>query len=129
MTDFSSLSVEQTLYLHECIMNKTGGKHGILNFFSLLSSLERCKTTFLGDDVYPTTLEKAATILQSLITNHPFVDGNKRTAYQTMKRFLFINGIKMKCSQKEISRFCISIPAKKHTMIEIVSWLKNNTTA
>ena len=105
MTDFSSLSIEQVLYLHEKIIDRAGGKQGVRDFALLHSALERCKATFAGEDLYPHLFEKSAVLLHSLVMNHAFLDGNKRTAYQTMKRFLVINDYRITAKQKEIDHF------------------------
>lgn len=127
MTNYSALSIEAVLYLHEQIIDRAGGKQGIRDFALLHSALERCKATFAGEDLYPTTFDKAATLLHSLVMNHAFLDGNKRTAYQVMKRFLFTNGFKMNVSQAEIVRFCISVDNEGVKPKEIVSWLREHT--
>ena len=63
MTDFTVLSIEQVIYLHERIIGLAGGTQGVRDYTLLHSALERCKVTFGGEDLYPTTLEKAATLM------------------------------------------------------------------
>lgn len=127
MTNYKSLSIEQVLYLHERIIEKAGGKQGTRDFTLMHSALERCKATFGGEDLYATLFDKASALLHSLVMNHAFLDGNKRTAYQTMKRFLYDNGYRMTAGQKEIVRFCISINNKGVRGKEIVQWLQDHT--
>src|SRR5579859_3083860 len=102
MTDYSALAVEQVLYFHEAIISFSMGKQGIRDFTLLHSALERCKATYVGEDLYPSLFEKAAAFLHSMTMNHPFLDGNKRTAYEVTKRFLYTNGYNVIASQKEI---------------------------
>lgn len=128
MTNYSSLSFEQVFYLHDQIITLAGGKEGIRDFTLLHSALERCKMTYAGNDLYPTILEKAAALLHSMIMNHPFLDANKRTGYQTTKRFLYDNGLDIVATQKEIVSFCISVDNDGLRGKEIVAWLQKHTT-
>lgn len=127
MTNYTALTIEAVLYLHEQIIEQAGGKQGIRDFALLHSALERCKATFAGEDLYPTVFDKAAALLHSLVMNHAFLDGNKRTAYQVMKRFLYTNGYQMHVSQSEIVRFCISVDNEGVRPKEIVVWLEEHT--
>lgn len=125
--NYSALSIEQVLYLHERIVETAGGKQGMRDFALLHSALERCKATWAGEDLYPTVFEKAGALLHSLVMNHAFLDANKRTAYQTMKRFLFTNGYSIVATQKEIVRFCIAVDNEGVKVPAIVQWLQKNT--
>lgn len=128
MTNFTDLDLEHVLYLHEHIIKRAGGKQGIRDFTLMHSALERCKATYAGEDLYPTLFEKAAALLHSMTMNHPFLDGNKRTAYEIMKRFLYSNGYIINASQQEIVRFCISVDNDGLRIKEIIAWLDVNTT-
>ena len=126
MTNYSALSIEKVLYLHDKIIVTAGGKEGTRDFTLLHSAIERCKATFAGEDLYPTIFDKATALLHSLVMNHAFLDANKRTAYQTMKRFLFTNNYRITASQQEIVQFCISIDNDGIKGKAIVTWLKKN---
>ena len=127
MTDFSPLDIAEVLYVHEQIIEKAGGKQGIRDFTLLHSALERCKATYAGEDLYPTLLHKAAALLHSMTMNHPFLDGNKRTAYAVMVRFLDSNRYIVKVSQKEIVRMCVAVDNDGLKVKEIVSWLRQHS--
>ena len=127
MTNYSSLSIEKVLFLHEQIIQAAGGKEGIRDFTLLHSGLERCKATFAGEDLYPTIFDKAAALLHSLAMNHPFLDANKRTGYAVTVRFLNTNGYLMHVMQEEIVRFCIAVDNEGLKLKEIVRWLKKHT--
>ena len=127
MTDFSATDIEQVLYLHERIIDRAGGKQGVRDFTLMHSALERCKATFAGQDLYPTIFHKASALLHSMVMNHPFVDGNKRTAYQVMKRFLFINGHRVTATQSEIVRMCVAVDNEGWNLKEIRDWLNKYT--
>lgn len=124
MTNYSSLSIEKVLFLHDQIVIAAGGKAGVRDFALLHSALERCKVTYAGEDLYPTLFEKAAALFHSLVMNHAFLDANKRTGYQVMKRFLYTNGFIIIAPQKEIVRFCIAVDNEGLKGKDIVSWLK-----
>ncbi|MEP7166649.1 MAG: type II toxin-antitoxin system death-on-curing family toxin [Candidatus Woesebacteria bacterium] len=124
MTNYDILDLEHVLYLHERIIAKAGGKQGIRDFTLLHSALERCKATFAGQDLYPTLFDKASALLHSLVMNHAFLDANKRTAYQTTKGFLQLNGYKIIAPQDEIVRFCIAIDNEGLKGKDIVIWLQ-----
>jgi death-on-curing protein len=70
---------------------------------------------------------KAAALVESIVINHPFVDGNKRTGYVVMRSFLIANGVDIKASQKEKYDFVISIASGNLKFEEIIEWLQNHT--
>ncbi len=126
MTNFSTLDLEQVIYIHECIIEAAGGKQGVRDYTLLHSALERCKATFAGQDLYPSTLEKAAALMHSLVMNHAFLDGNKRTAFAVMSRFLNTNVYKIKATQQEIIDFCLAVDNKGWEVAEIEEWLSEH---
>lgn len=84
--------VEEIIELHDALIMETGGSHGLRDRGLLESAHGQLKMTFGGVELYPTIFEKAAALMYSLIKNHPFVDGNKRTAYLITNSFLRRNG-------------------------------------
>lgn len=74
--------------IHNILIEKFGGGKGIREKGALESAIARPYSTFDQKDLYPTTIEKAAAIFESIIINHPFVDGNKRSAYVLMRLIL-----------------------------------------
>jgi death-on-curing protein len=74
------LTVEQVLFIHARLIAETGGEHGVLDLGLLQSAVSRPHETYGGQNLYPDLFLKAAALLESLIGNHAFVDGNKRTA-------------------------------------------------
>jgi death-on-curing protein len=74
------LSATQVLFVHSRLIDTTGGAHGIRDLGLLQSAVSRPKATFGGKDLYPDIFHKAAALMESLVKNHPFIDGNKRTA-------------------------------------------------
>jgi death on curing protein len=119
--------LEDILQVHEYSINKFGGGTGVRDFGSLDSAIARPFQTFGGQDLYPTIYEKAAALGESLIINHPFVDGNKRTGFLAMTALVEDNNFILKSTQEEAYNFTIDISTGKIKFEEIVEWLKNNT--
>jgi death on curing protein len=78
------ISKEFLLRLHELSINIFGGSHGLRDEGSLESAIARPYQSFGGENLYPNPFYKAAAILESIIINHPFIDGNKRTGLLAM---------------------------------------------
>ena len=121
------LSVDEVLAIHEEMINMFGGSHGIRDFGLLYSAIYRPQATFAEEDLYPTIFEKAAALIHSLLLNHPFVDGNKRTAYTSCARYLFINNYVLKNSVSNIILFLKNVENKKISLEKITVWLKRHS--
>jgi death-on-curing protein len=93
----------------------------------LESALARPFQTFGGQDLYPDFLTKAAAIGESIIINHPFIDGNKRTGFVLMESILRFGNIKITAPNDELYNFVISISTGEKKFEAIVEWLKENT--
>ena len=93
---------EEVLFLHNRLIEETGGAHGVRDLNLLLSALFRPRATFKGKPLYPDLFSKAAALMESLARNHPFVNGNKRTAFSTACLFLERNGHRLKASTKSL---------------------------
>lgn len=109
--------------IHNILIDKFGGSKGIRDKGALEASLARPYATFDQKDLYPTTVDKAAAIFESLIINHPFVDGNKRTAYVVMKLILMADNLDIIASQNEKYDFVISSSKGDFKFDQIKDWL------
>jgi death on curing protein len=103
------LTIEEVLRLHDRLIERTGGSAGVRDRGALESAVAQPQMTFSGDDLYPTLPEKAATLCFSLAMNHPFVDGNKRTAHAAMEVFLILNGFEIRSSVDEQEAMMLSL--------------------
>ncbi len=121
------ISVEQVLNIHKQAIKLFGGTLGVRDMGNLESALARPFQTFGGEHLYPSIFEKAAAIGQSIIINHPFIDGNKRTGYLLNDAILRFQEFKIIASDEEVYDFVISISTGEITFDEIVEWLKINT--
>jgi death-on-curing protein len=113
--------------IHDDLIDKFGGSKGIRDLGSLEAALNRPYATFDGIDLYITPLDKAAALFESLIINHPFIDGNKRTAYVLMKYLLFKNGFLIKTTQSEKYEMVFRASKGEIRFDEIKIWLKSKT--
>lgn len=123
---YYSLDIEQVLYIHEAIIEFSHGASGIREFALLHSALERPKASFAGTDLYPSILEKGAAVMHSLTMNHPFMDGNKRTAFAVLSRFLNANGYEIDATQQDIVNFCLAVDNNGWQVPEILKWLRGH---
>ncbi len=121
------ISVEQVLQIHSIAIKKFGGSNGVRDLGGLESALARPFQTFGGEDLYPTIFNKAAALGESLIINHPFVDGNKRTGYLLMEALLHYGGYNINASDNDLYNFVINISTGALSFDGIVEWLKANT--
>lgn len=119
--------INDVLALHEASIKDFGGAKGIRDIGLLESAIARPFQTFDGEDLYPTAIEKAAAFGESLIINHPFIDGNKRTGLLGIITLLFEYGIKLKASPETAYDFIIKISTGELKFEQIVAWLKVNT--
>jgi death-on-curing protein len=117
------------LKLHELSIEKYGGLLGIRDEGLLDSAIARPFQTFDGVDLYVSTIEKAAAIAESIIINHPFIDGNKRTGFLAMLALLKVGNINLIASEEGAYQFIISISTGEIKFDQIIEWLKKNTKA
>ena len=117
-------SKEKVLLLHELMAKETGGSVGLRDEALLESALESAFATFGGEELYPTKEEKAARLGYNLVSNHAFVDGNKRIGMYVMLTFLEVNGIRIECSDAEIVRVGFSLADGSMGYEELLEWIK-----
>jgi death-on-curing protein len=122
------IDIEVAIYFHENLIKKFGGSKGIRDRGGLDAAINRPFATFHNLDLYPTPIEKAAALFESIIVNHPFIDGNKRTAYVLMKFLLFKNGIIIKANKDEIYQIVIAASMGEIRFDEIKIWLQLKTS-
>jgi death-on-curing protein len=123
------LTLIEVLELHRRILEQSGGALGIRDMGLLESAIAQPRMTFGGEDLYPSLLEKAAALGFSIIMNHPFVDGNKRTGHAATETFLVLNGLEINASVDEQERMMMAIASSKQEREVFVEWLQQNTTA
>lgn len=120
------LSAEQILFIHARLIEETGGSHGVRDLNVLLSALGRPQSSFDSQDLYPDLVSKAAALMDALIRNHPFVDGNKRTGVTAASLFLRQNGYRLTASNADLVEIALGIAQSRYTLEEIITWLHQN---
>jgi len=121
------IRLNDVLNIHDILIDKFGGTKGVRDQGALESALNRPYATFGELDLYPSQIEKAAAIFESVLINHPFLDGNKRTAYVLMKLILLEDGLDISADQDEKYQMVISASKGDIRFAEIVKWLQNRT--
>jgi len=121
------VSLDEAIAIHDDMVQRYGGSFGIRDLGLLQSAIFRPQSTFGGNDLYPSVIDKAAALFHSLLFNHPFIDGNKRTALTTSARFLYISGYELKAKEKNLVSFTLLAENKHLNIDQISDWLKNNS--
>jgi death-on-curing protein len=121
------LSAQQVLFINSRLIAETGGETGLRDLSLLESAIARPAMTFDGDELYPGLFYKAAALLDSLVNNHPFVDGNKRTGITSTAMFLRINGHRLACSSDELENFTMQVATTHPPIQELASWLNDHS--
>ncbi len=119
-------SQEKVLLLHKLITEETGGDPNIRDFALLESALESAFQTFGGNELYPSKEEKGARIGYALISNHAFVDGNKRIGMYVMMTFLEVNGIKIDPSVDDVARVGLAVASGEMKYDDLLEWIIDN---
>lgn len=123
------LSAEEVLRLHFQIIEDFGGSHGVRAEDRLKSVIQAPKQMLFKREQYPSLYEKAAVYLRNIIGDHPFSDGNKRTAVTVCAIFLVRNSISITSSPKDLELFVIRIATEHLEINEIAEWLEANSSA
>jgi death on curing protein len=119
-------SVEDVEWFHGRILDLTGGERGNLAKGNLEFVLERLKDVGAGLGFEKAIVRKAAFLLYSLVTQHPFINGNKRTAFEVVEAFLELNGYVVTAKTDEIYRLLADLGAGKTSEKESEDWIAMN---
>ena len=121
------ISLDEVIAIHDNMVSLYGGSHGIRDLGLVESAISRPKATFGGADLYPDIFTKAAALFHSLMFNHAFVDGNKRTTISTTARFLNLNEYELDVSEREFVDFPLRVENNHLSLEEIAKWLEKNS--
>lgn len=119
-------SKEKVLLLHQLIAEETGGSIGLRDEGLLESALESAFSSFGGTEFYPSKEEKGARLGYSLISNHAFVDGNKRIGVYVMLTFLEVNGIRLECSNEDVVEIGLGVADGSIGFDGLLSWIREH---
>jgi death-on-curing protein len=121
-----NISVEQVLRIHEKVIAASGGDPTVLDRTKVESAVAQPRMTFGGSPLYPTVAKKAAALGFSLINNHPFLDGNKRTGIISVLAFLSRNGYKLRAGVDEEEAMVLGVASGRVDRDEFSSWIRDN---
>ena len=114
---------EDVIKIHKLLIDQFGGSHGVRDESSLNSAINRPFATFDQQELYPEPVDKAAAILESIVTNHPFIDGNKRTGYVLARLLLLKSGLDIKATQEEKYEMVIAVSKGEWKFEQIKDWI------
>lgn len=117
------LSLREVLVLHERVAAVSGGGVGVRDLGLLESAVAQPRQTFGGADLYPSIVEKAVALGFSLISNHPFVDGNKRVGHAALEVFLLLNGFELDAPVDDQERIVLGVASGEITREEFARWV------
>jgi death-on-curing protein len=120
------LILAEILELYRRVIEQSGGAYGIRDQGLLESALAQPRLTFAGAELYPTLAEKAASLGYSIINNHPFVDGNKRTGHAATEVFLLLNGYEIEAPMEDQEQIVLQIASGDLGRDEFATWLQDH---
>ena len=119
-------TIQDIYELHKQLENAFILSSGVRDENLLASAVNTPFQTFMGNDLYPSLYDKAAQLCYGIANNHPFTDGNKRTALQSMYVYLIINGFDITATQQDVENMIIDVAAGNMTNTELAQWLQEN---
>ena len=122
MTKFSR---DKVLLLHQLIAQETGGEVGLRDQSLLDAALAAAFAGVADREFYPSKEEKAARLGFDLISNHAFLDGNKRIGMYVMLTFLEVNGLVVKASNEEVAEVGLAVASGKMDYPSLLAWVKS----
>ncbi|MBP9017815.1 MAG: type II toxin-antitoxin system death-on-curing family toxin [Paludibacteraceae bacterium] len=121
------IDLYDAIRIHEILIDRFGGSKGIRDINLLESALSRPFQTFDKKDLHPYPVDKAAALIESMLINHPFIDGNKRTRYVLMRLLLMDYGFDIHATEDEKYDFVITVAKDDLKFEDIVKWIKDKT--
>lgn len=122
------LTLNQVLEIYSRVMQQSGGLIGIRDLGALESAVAQPRATFGGEELYPTIVDKASALGFSLIQNHPFIDGNKRTGHAAMETFLVLNGYAIDATVDEQVQVILQVASSEMKRDGFTDWLRKHMT-
>ena len=122
------IELKDAISIHKILIDQFGGSLGIRDQGALESALARPFGTFDQVNLYPSPEERAAALIESIIKNHPFIDGNKRIGYVLVRLTLLNEGMDILATEEEKYHFVIEIASAKIDYESILNWIKTHLT-
>ena len=121
------LKAEEILLVHSLVIDETGGIHGVRDTNVILSLEKLPQQTAFGEELYPTVFFKAAVYTRTIIMNHPFIDGNKRTGMTSAVVFLENNDVNFFAQEGEIEKIVLKIINERLSLEELADWFEHHS--
>lgn len=122
------LTLREVLILHERVAATSGGGLGVRDLGLLESSIAQPKQSFNDVELYPSLAEKAAALAFFIVSNHPFVDGNKRVGHAAMETFLILNGAQLDATVDEQEHVILQLAAGAIDRVWFADWVRDHLT-
>ena len=119
-------SKDKVLLLHQLIAEETGGSIGVRDEALLESAIESAFSSFDGQEFCPSKEETGARLGYTLISNHAFVDGNKRIGMYVMLTFLEVNGIRLECTNEELVAVGLAVASGAMGYEPLLDWVQDH---
>jgi len=116
-------TVADAIEIYRRVMEQTGGLVGIRDVGALESAVAQPRMMFNGSDLYQSMAEKASALGFSMIQNHPFADGNKRTGHAVMESFLVVNGYEINASVDEQVKIILQVATGNTSREQFTEWI------
>jgi death on curing protein len=123
------LSLAEVLDLHARVIAQSGGGSGMRDLGRLQAAIAQPRMTFGASDLYPTLEEKVTALGFALISNHPFVDGNKRVGHAAMEVMLMLNGFELTASVEDAEQMILGVAAGTNGRGVLLDWVRRNIVA
>ncbi|MEO7081362.1 MAG: type II toxin-antitoxin system death-on-curing family toxin, partial [Flavobacteriales bacterium] len=123
------IGLDEALTIHAQVVAVTGGSHGVRDMGGLEAALARPYASFAGEDLYPSPIDKAAAILESVVKNHPFVDGNKRAGYTLMRLTLRTFDLDLKAADDDEYDLVIQVATGQLDADGVRAWLESRVVS
>jgi death on curing protein len=120
------LTLLDVLTLHREILQQAEGSAGVRDLGALESAIAQPRMTFGGEELYPTIVEKSSALGFSIVMNHPFIDGNKRTGHAAMEIFLVLNGLEIDALVDEQERVILALASGELDRDAFTQWLQQS---
>lgn len=121
------LTLEEVVVIHDVVVKKTGGSYGVRDPALLQAAVSRPQASFGGVDFYDSVWVKAAVLMQGIIQNYPFVDGNKRTGVAAATVFLKLNGYDLTFEDSEGLDLTMRVARGVVELEEIAEWMEDHS--
>ena len=120
------LALTEVLELHRLVLQQSGGSTGVRDLGTLQSAIAQPGMTFGGQDLYPNLESKTTALCFSLVSNHPFIDGNKRIGHAAMETFLIMNGFELDASIDDAEKTMLTLAAGELTREGLLTWVREH---